>query len=66
MGGAISAVGIGVSMLGGLFESLGLEEFGQGFAVVGNVITMAGGAISGIGALIPVVAKVAVAAGISV
>jgi hypothetical protein len=53
-------------MLGGLFSSLGLEEVGDAFSTLGTIITFAGTAISGIGALIPVVAKVAVAAGISV
>lgn len=65
-GQAIAGVGVGVSMLGGLFSSLGLEEVGDAFSTLGTIITFAGTAISGIGALIPVVAKVAVAAGISV
>jgi uncharacterized protein (UPF0333 family) len=66
MGSNISAVGIGVSMLGGIFESLGLEEVGEVFTWVGSAVTMLGGAISFIGTLTPIVAKILVASGYSI
>jgi hypothetical protein len=43
-----------------------LEELGNTFAEVGNVIIMVGAGFSTLGTIIPVVAKVATAAGISV
>lgn len=45
---AVSAVGMGVSMLGGILATLGLEEVGEGFAVVGNIVTALGGALMAI------------------
>ena len=47
-GAAITGFGVGVSMLGGLFSSLGLEEVGEGFATAGNLIMMFGGALTAV------------------
>ena len=66
VGGAVAGVGVGVSMLGGIFASLGLEELGELFSGVGNVLIVIGGAISFLGSIIPAVASIASAAGISI
>ena len=49
---AITGLGVGISMVGGLFASLGLEEVGEGFATVGNFVMMAGGALTALGPII--------------
>ena len=64
-GAAITGVGVATSLLGGIFSSLGLEELGNTFAKVGNVITMVGAGFSALGTIIPAVASIASAAGIS-
>ena len=66
MGATIAGVGIAVSALGGIFDALGLEELGESFSTVGNIIMMVGGAFSAIGSLVPVVTKILVASGYSV
>jgi hypothetical protein len=49
---AITGVGAGISMLGGLFSSLGLEELGEGFATAGNLVMIFGGALTALGPVI--------------
>ena len=65
-GQAMTGVGVAISLVGGALSSLGLEEVGETLSTVGNYATMAGAAFSALGNLIPMVAKVAAAAGISV
>ena len=64
-GAAITGAGVATSLLGGVFSSLGLEELGDTFAKVGNIITIVGAGFSTLGSIIPAVASVASAAGIS-
>lgn len=45
-GQALTGVGIGISMVGGLMSSLGLEEAGSVISDIGQAITMVGGALS--------------------
>jgi hypothetical protein len=40
---------VSISILGGLFSSLGLEELGDGLAKIGNIALVAGTAISSLG-----------------
>lgn len=44
-GEGITAIGVGVSMVGGLMSSLGLEEAGTVISGIGSAITMVGGAL---------------------
>jgi hypothetical protein len=60
------AVGVAVSVLGGIFDALGMEEVGETFATVGSIMTLLGGAISAIGTLVPIVTKILVTSGYSV
>jgi cytochrome c biogenesis factor len=66
MGSSVTGVGVAVSALGGVFDALGMEELGETFSTVGNIIMMVGGAISAIGTLVPIVTKILVASGFSV
>ena len=45
-GEALTGVGMGVSMVGGLLSSMGLEEAGSVISDIGQAITMVGGALS--------------------
>lgn len=49
---ATAAVGMGLSMLGGLLSNLGFEEAGEGIAMIGSGLTIAGSIVS---TLIPLV-----------
>jgi hypothetical protein len=64
MGEAAIGAGVGISMLGGLLSSLGLEEVGEGVAWFGNMITMAGTAITAIIPIITLLNKVLVKGGL--
>jgi hypothetical protein len=57
---------MGISLIGGLLSELGLEEVGEGFATVGNFVMIAGTALSGLGVIVPIVAKAMAAAGYTV
>ena len=64
MGEAAIGAGVGISMLGGLLSSLGLEELGEGISWFGGMITMAGTAITAIIPIINLLSKVLVKGGI--
>ena len=64
-GDAITTVGIGISLIGGALQSAGLEEAGKAWSEFGQVITLAGSAISALVPIIQLVQMVATAAGIS-
>ena len=49
---AITMLGVGIGVVGQMFEEAGLEEVGEGFQKFGNIITFVGGAI---GTLVPIV-----------
>lgn len=49
---AVTMLGVGIGVVGQMFQEAGLEEVGEGFQKVGNIITFIGGAI---GALVPIV-----------
>ena len=66
MGASITGVGVACSALGGIMASMGMEEAGETFATVGNILTIVGGAFSTIGTLVPIVTKILVASGYSV
>jgi hypothetical protein len=65
MGEAAIGAGVGISMLGGLLSSLGLEEVGEGVAWFGNMITMAGTAVTAIIPVIKLLSAALVKGGIS-
>lgn len=48
-GAAVTGLGVGISMLGGLLSSLGLEEAGEVVTNIGNGIAIVGGLISFVG-----------------
>lgn len=71
-GEKITGVGVAASMLGGIFDQLGLEWLGETFSTLGQVATVFGTALSMLGPVISMVGKVGtsvaaklVAAGIS-
>ena len=51
-GMAITGLGVGISMVSGLFASLGMEEVAEGFTFAGNAIIMLGGAMTALGPII--------------
>lgn len=53
VGAAVTGIGVGLSMLGGWLESIGLEEFGEGMSKLGSVLTVVGAGISFIGMIAP-------------
>jgi hypothetical protein len=65
MGETAISAGVGISMLGGLLSSLGLEEVGEGIAQFGNIITMAGTAIVTVIPIIKTLSSTLVKGGLS-
>ena len=65
VGTKISALGVGLSLVGGVLSELGLEEAGEVFAGLGNTIMIAGGAISALGIIVPIVEKILIKAGVT-
>ena len=65
MGEAAIGAGVGISMLGGLLSSLGLEELGEGVSWFGNMITMAGTAVTAIIPIIKLLSTTLVTGGVS-
>ena len=65
MGEAAIGAGVGISMLGGLLSTLGLEELGEGVSWFGNMITMAGTAITAIIPIIKLLSTTLVTGGVS-
>ena len=65
MGEAAIGAGVGVSMLGGLLSTLGLEELGEGVSWFGNMITMAGTAVTAIIPIIKLLSTTLVTGGVS-
>jgi uncharacterized membrane protein (DUF106 family) len=51
----LASVGIGVSMIGGLLSSLGLEETGEVITTIGSAITLVGGALMAIPPILTVI-----------
>ena len=47
-GQAVTALGIGVSVVGGVLSSMGLEETGEAIINIGNAVTFVGGALMAI------------------
>jgi hypothetical protein len=56
-------LGAGISALGGILSSLGLEEAGEAFAAIGNWIMIAGGAITAVVPLIKLLGTTVTVAG---
>ena len=65
VGQAITGVGMGVSMLGGLFDQLGLTELGDAFSTVGNILVVLGGTVSAFGSIFTAVAAACSAASVT-
>ena len=65
MGETAIAAGVGISMLGGLLQSMGLEEVGEGVSEFGNIITLAGTAIITIIPIIKTLSSALVTGGVS-
>ena len=51
----LTMVGVGIGAVGQLFSQLGMEEVGEAFSEVGNVITTLGSALMGVAAIIPMI-----------
>lgn len=52
---AISGVGLGLSLVGGILSNMGFEDAGEKLSKIGSVITMVG---SGLSALVPIISLV--------
>jgi hypothetical protein len=52
---AISGVGLGLSLVGGILSNMGFEDAGEKLSKIGSIITMVG---SGLGALVPIISLV--------
>jgi hypothetical protein len=65
MGETAIAAGVGISMLGGLLQSMGLEEVGEGVSEFGNIVTVAGTAVVTIIPIIKALSAALVTGGVS-
>ena len=59
-GEKITGVGVAASMLGGIFDQLGLEGLGEAFSTLGQVATVFGTALSMLGPIISMVGKIGI------
>lgn len=58
-GQKIAGVGVAASMLGGIFEELGLTELGEAFSTVGQYVTVFGSSLMAIGPMVSTFGKTA-------
>ena len=56
-GESVAGVGVAMSMLGGIFEELGLTELGEAFSTVGQYATMFGSALTMLGPAVATIGK---------
>ena len=66
MGQAAQMTGLGMSALGGILSSMGLEEFGEGLATAGNYVTMFGSVLMTLPAIFKIISAVATATGVTI
>lgn len=65
-GQAITGVGIGLSLMGGVLNEMGLEEAGKTFSQFGQFVTIAGSALTALGSVAQVVGPIVAKEGIKI
>ena len=66
MGQAAVAAGTGISMLGGLFQTLGMEEFGEALSKAGQYVTIFGSILMTLPTIFSTISAIATATGITI